>query len=116
MHNHKWVGATKMQQNVSPVVKNPSSTHLFGNLPADYLMASEPKKTYGGIFRAMSFIFCWSSYNHLGRDNKSHLAAGLHLNSSMYAHYNYLGHDNKIHLAAGLDLIIFHVMRFLSRT
>ncbi len=68
----------------SPVVKNPSSTHLFLNLHADYLMASELGKKYGEIFRAMSVIFCWSSYNYLRRDNKSHLAARLDLDTNMW--------------------------------
>ena len=30
-----WVCATKLKQNVSPVVKNLSSTYLFGNLHSD---------------------------------------------------------------------------------
>ncbi len=70
-------GAAKVKKNVSPVVKNSSSTDLFTNLHTDYLMPLEPGKKYGEIFHTMSIIFCWSSYNYLGRDNKSHLAAGL---------------------------------------
>ena len=67
-----WDGAVKVKQNVSPVVKNSSSTHLSGNLHADYLVPSELGKRYGEIFRTMLIIFCSSRYNYLGRDNKRH--------------------------------------------
>ncbi len=77
------------KKNVSPVVKNSSSTDLFRNLHTDYLMPLEPGKKYGEIFHTMSIIFCWSSYNYLGRDNKSHLAAGLDLNPNMYVSFFY---------------------------
>ncbi len=79
-----WVGAAKMKKSVSPVVKNPSSTHLFRNLHTDYLMPLEQGNKYGEIFHTMSTIFCWSSYNYLRRDNKSHLASGLDLNPNKY--------------------------------